>query len=235
MPITQGVDVVVDVVGVREVVYVAVDIVVSDAVVECVCDCNHVVAGSIVRVAGGLGGGGTGAGMDAALGSGDDATAGEFYEAALRDQNQDLRARMGLARLCLSAGDPEAALAHFRVIMGSGRNCTPELLALLSDICAVKDGGSQYLAALEEYYALQSSSLLALALAGELEKQRGLAAAEAFLRETLTTHPSVSVAASLVLQGLPAFQDHAGGDISSYGPRQTPLAASRCNQGWAFR
>jgi lipopolysaccharide biosynthesis regulator YciM len=67
---------------------------------------------------------------DAALEAGDDTTAGEFYEVALRDQNQDLRARMGLAMLCLSAGDPEAALAHFRVIMGSGRNCTPELLAL---------------------------------------------------------------------------------------------------------
>ena len=109
---------------------------------------------------------------------------------------------MSLAKLRLSAGDPEAALAHFRVIMGSGRNCTPELLALLGDICAAQDDGSQYLAALEEYYALQPSSLLALALAGELEKQRGRAAAEAFLRETLTTHPSVSVAASLVLQGL---------------------------------
>ena len=93
-------------------------------------------------------------------------------------------------------------MSHFRVIMGSGRHCTPELLTLLGDICAAKDDGSQYLAALEEYYALQSSSLLALALAGELEKQRGRAAAEAFLRETLTTHPSVSVAASLVLQGL---------------------------------
>ena len=86
--------------------------------------------------------------------------------------------------------------------MGSGRNCTPELLALLSEICAARDNESQYLAALEEYYALQSSSLLALALAGELEKQRGRAAAEDFLRKTLTTHPSVSVAASLVLQGL---------------------------------
>ena len=139
---------------------------------------------------------------DAALESGDKATAGEFYEAALRDQNQDLRARMGLAKLRLSAGDPETALTHFRVIMGSGRNCTPELLALLSEICAARDNESQYLAALEEYYALQSSSLLALALAGELEKQRGRAAAEDFLRKTLTTHPSVSVAASLVLQGL---------------------------------
>ena len=139
---------------------------------------------------------------DAAMESDDDATAGELYEDALRDQSQDLRARMGLARLSLSAGNPEAALAHFRVIMGSGRNCTPELLALLSDICAAQDDGSQYLAALEQYYALQSSSLLALALAGELEKQRGQSAAEAFLRQTLNTHPSVSVAASLVLQGL---------------------------------
>ena len=43
---------------------------------------------------------------------------------------------------------------------------------------------------------------MALALAGELEKQRGQSAAEAFLRQTLNTHPSVSVAASLVLQGL---------------------------------
>ena len=139
---------------------------------------------------------------DAALESGDVTTAGEFYEDALRDQDQDLRARMSLAKLRLSAGDPEAALAHFRVIMGSGRNCTPDLLALLSDICAAHADGSQYLPALEEYYALQASSLLALALAGELETQRGRAAAEAFLRETLTTHPSVSVAASLVLQGL---------------------------------
>ena len=139
---------------------------------------------------------------DAALESGDKATAGEFYEAALRHQNQDLRARMGLAKLRLSEGDPEAALTHFRVIMGSGRNCTPELLALLSEICAAQDNGPQYLAALEEYYALQSCSLLALALAGELEKQRGRAAAEDFLRKTLATHPSVSVAASLVLRGL---------------------------------
>ena len=66
---------------------------------------------------------------DAALESGDVATAGSFYEDALRDQDQDLRARMSLAKLRLSAGDPEAALAHFRVIMGSGRNCTPELLS----------------------------------------------------------------------------------------------------------
>ena len=139
---------------------------------------------------------------DAALESGDDSIAAAFYEDALRDQDQDLRARMGLARLRLSAGDPKAALAHFRVIMGSGRNCTPELLSLLSEICAAENDGSQYLAALEEYYALQSSSMLALALAGELEKQRGRAVAEAFLRETLTTHPSVSVAASLMLQGL---------------------------------
>ena len=88
---------------------------------------------------------------DTALESGDVTTAGAFYEDALRDQDQDLRARMSLAKLRLSAGDPEAALAHFRVIMGSGRNCTPELLALLSDICAAKDDGSQYLAALEEH------------------------------------------------------------------------------------
>ena len=139
---------------------------------------------------------------DTALESGDVTTAGAFYEDALRDQDQDLRARMSLAKLRLSAGNSEAALAHFRVIMGSGRNCTPELLALLSEICAAQGDGSQYLAALEEYYALQSSSLLALALAGELEKQRGRDAAEAFLRETLATHPSVSVAASLVLQAL---------------------------------
>ena len=76
------------------------------------------------------------------------------------------------------------------------------VLALLNEICAAQNDGRQYLAALEEYYALQSSSLLALALAGELEKQRGRAAAEAFLRKTLTTNPSVSVAASLVLRGL---------------------------------
>ena len=49
-------------------------------------------------------------------------------------------------------------MAHFRVIMRGGRNCTPELLTLLGDICAAQDDGSQYLAALEEYYALQSSS-----------------------------------------------------------------------------
>ena len=139
---------------------------------------------------------------DAALESGDDATAGQFYEDALRDQDQDLRARMSLAKLRLSEEDPEAALAHFRVIMGSGRNCTPELLALLGDICAAHADGSQYLSALEEYYALKPSSLLALAFARELETQRGRASAEAFLRETLATHPSVSVAASLVLQGL---------------------------------
>ena len=124
---------------------------------------------------------------DAALESGDKATAGEFYEAALRDQNQDLRARMGLAKLRLSAGDPEAALTHFRVIMGSGRNCTPELLALLSEICAARDNESQYLAALEE--SLPSSTLLALALAGR--KQR-VGRGRGLLRKTLTTHPSVS-------------------------------------------
>ena len=62
---------------------------------------------------------------DAALESGDVTTAGEFYEDALRDQDQDLRARMSLAKLRLSEGDPEAALAHFRVIMGSGRNSPP--------------------------------------------------------------------------------------------------------------
>jgi lipopolysaccharide biosynthesis regulator YciM len=128
--------------------------------------------------------------------------AGDLYGDALRDQPADLRARMGLARLSLSKGDSAAALEHFHIIMGSDRTCTPEFLTLLSDICSAHEDEALYLLSLQRYYEAQTSPLLALSLAGELEVQQGKEAAEAFLRKTLVDQPSVSVAASLVLKGL---------------------------------
>lgn len=139
---------------------------------------------------------------EAALERSDMQVAGDLYGDALRDQPADLRARMGLARLSLSKGDSAAALEHFHIIMGSDRTCTPEFLTLLSDICSAHEDEALYLLSLQRYYEAQTSPLLALSLAGELEVQQGKEAAEAFLRKTLVDQPSVSVAASLVLKGL---------------------------------
>ena len=86
--------------------------------------------------------------------------------------------------------------------MGSGRSCTPELLALLRDICAAQHDETRFLSSLEHYFELQSSPLLALALAGELEKQGDRESADKFLRDTLKAQPSVAVAASLVVRSL---------------------------------
>ena len=95
----------------------------------------------------------------------------------------------------------------FEVIMASGRTCTPELLSLLSRICAGQAGECTYSAVLHRYYQQQPAPLLALTLAAELEAEKDRAAADDFLRLTLADNPSVAVATALLLSGLPAEND----------------------------
>jgi lipopolysaccharide biosynthesis regulator YciM len=114
---------------------------------------------------------------------------------------------MGLATVSLLDGSPEEALGHFEVIMASGRTCTPELLSLLSRICAGQAGASPYSAVLRRYYEQQPAPLLALTLAAQLEAEKDRAAADDFLRLTLADNPSVAVATALLLSGLPAEND----------------------------
>ena len=99
-----------------------------------------------------------------ALERNEDALALSYYTEALRDQPQDLRAHLGIARWQLAQGDAPRALEHFDIVMGSGRSCTPELLELLRDICSAHSDSRLYLSSLERYYELQHSPLLALAL-----------------------------------------------------------------------
>ena len=139
---------------------------------------------------------------ETALADGDAQGAQSLYEEALRDQPQDLRARMGLAKGKLTDGDTAAAMEHFNAVMDSGRTCTPELLELLSDICDAQGDQDLYLTSLRRYYEQHDSSLLALALANELGQRDGDESAEAFLRQTLEGRPSVSVAAALILKAL---------------------------------
>ncbi|MDG2460025.1 MAG: tetratricopeptide repeat protein [Luminiphilus sp.] len=138
---------------------------------------------------------------DAVLERGDSAQASRLFELALRDTEEDLRARMGLSRMSLLNGEIERALHHFEFIMASVRTCTPELLKLLEDICAQQGGADSHLRCLRRYYEQQPCSLLALELGSVLESVQGKDSAETFLRETLRQHPSVSVAASLMLNG----------------------------------
>ena len=141
---------------------------------------------------------------ESALAEGDLQGAQSLYEEALRDEPQDLRARMGLAKGKLTEGDTVAAMRHFTEVMSSGRTCTPELLELLSAICAAQSDEDLYLTSLRQYYEQQDSSLLALALANELGQRDGEESAQAFLRKTLETRPSVAVAAALTLKALPS-------------------------------
>ena len=139
-----------------------------------------------------------------ALERSEDALALSYYEEALRDQPQDLRAHLGIARWQLAQGDAPRALEHFDIVMGSGRSCTPELLELLRDICSAHSDSRLYLSSLERYYELQHSPLLALALAAELSRLEGREPADDFLRGSLEKYPSVSIAASLALTALRA-------------------------------
>jgi len=137
----------------------------------------------------------------------DSSSARQYYHDALRDNGNDLRARMGLANASLLEGSSKEALGHFEVIMASGRTCTPELLDLLSRICADQAGEGAYSAVLQRYYEQQPAPLLALTLAAELEAEKDRAAADHFLRLTLADNPSVAVAMSLLLSGLPEEND----------------------------
>jgi lipopolysaccharide biosynthesis regulator YciM len=137
----------------------------------------------------------------------DSSSARHYYHDALRDNGNDLRARMGLANASLLEGSSKEALGHFEVIMASGRTCTPELLDLLSRICADQAGEGAYSAVLQRYYEQQPAPLLALTLAAELESEKDRAAADDFLRLTLADNPSVAVATALLLSGLPEEND----------------------------
>lgn len=144
---------------------------------------------------------------EAAINAQEPSRARQYYREALRDNDDDLRARMGSANLSLLEGSPKEALGHFEMIMSSGRTCTPELLTLLARICAGQGGESAYGAVLQRYYEQQPSPLLALSLAAELEAEKGRTAADDFLRLTLADNPSVAVATSLLLNGLPEEND----------------------------
>jgi lipopolysaccharide biosynthesis regulator YciM len=144
---------------------------------------------------------------EAAITAQDSSLARQYYQDALRDNDNDLRARMGLATVSLLQESPQEALEHFEVIMASGRTCTPELLSLLSRICAGQAGERAYSAVLRRYYQQQPAPLLALTLAAELEAEKDRAAADDFLRLTLADNPSVAVATALLLSGLPAEND----------------------------
>ena len=144
---------------------------------------------------------------EAAITAQDSSLARQYYQDALRDNDNDLRARMGLATVSLLQESPQEALEHLEVIMASGRTCTPELLSLLSRICAGQAGERAYSAVLRRYYQQQPAPLLALTLAAELEAEKNRAAADDFLRLTLADNPSVAVATALLLSGLPAEND----------------------------
>lgn len=144
---------------------------------------------------------------EAAITAQDSSLARQYYQDALRDNDNDLRARMGLATVSLLQESPKEALEHFEVIMASGRTCTPELLSLLSRICAGQAGERAYSAVLRRYYQQQPAPLLALTLAAELEAEKDRTAADDFLRLTLADNPSVAVATALLLSGLPAEND----------------------------
>jgi lipopolysaccharide biosynthesis regulator YciM len=144
---------------------------------------------------------------EAAITAQDSSLARQYYQDALRDNDNDLRARMGLATVSLLQESPQEALEHFEVIMASGRTCTPELLSLLSRICAGQAGERAYSAVLRRYYQQQPAPLLALTLAAELEAEKDRTAADDFLRLTLADNPSVAVATALLLSGLPAEND----------------------------
>jgi lipopolysaccharide biosynthesis regulator YciM len=144
---------------------------------------------------------------EAAITAQDSSLARQYYQDALRDNDNDLRARMGLATVSLLQESPQEALEHFEVIMASGRTCTPELLSLLSRICAGQAGERAYSAVLRRYYQQQPAPLLALTLAAELEAEKDRAVADDFLRLTLADNPSVAVATALLLSGLPAEND----------------------------
>ncbi len=137
-----------------------------------------------------------------AHGFGDYKAAKSFYEQALRDQPQDLRALMGLVRCALEDSDRPSAMKYFSRVMESNRRCTPEILGLLRDLCSAEPYSDVYLSSLQRYYSQQNSPLLALALAEELSRQKGNEAASLFLRSTLNQYPSASVAASLALNAL---------------------------------
>ncbi len=136
---------------------------------------------------------------EAALEQGDSQTARSFFEDALRDIADELRALMGLIRLALSEDEPDQALQYFERIIESGRASAPDLLSLLEDVCAQKGNTSLQLSYLQRYYEKQPSSLLARALAQQLEVHEGQARAQAFLRATLEDKPSAAIAASLLL------------------------------------
>ena len=137
---------------------------------------------------------------EGAIERGDVEQATEHYELALRDNEGDLRARIGLSRLSLLNDDPIGALDHFEFIMSSARTCTPELLTLLADICSKGGKPELHLDLLRRYYVQQPSSLLALELASALDAAEGQDKAREFLRETLRDQSSVSVAASLLIR-----------------------------------
>jgi lipopolysaccharide biosynthesis regulator YciM len=136
---------------------------------------------------------------ESALERGDTQSARPFFEDALRDNTEELRALMGLTRLALSEEDVDRALRYFGRIIESGRASAPDLLSLLADICARQGDAEQHLSYLERYHAKQPSSLLARAVAQQLQIQEGRERAQAFLRSTLADKPSAAIAASLLL------------------------------------
>ena len=136
---------------------------------------------------------------EAALDSGDANGARLLFEDALRDNAEEFRALMGLVRLALSEQDTQQALGQFERIIDSGRASAPDVLSLLAEICAEQSDPTLQLNSLRRYYARQPCSLLARALAQQIEIHEGKAQAQAFLRSTLEDHPSASIAASLLL------------------------------------
>lgn len=136
---------------------------------------------------------------EAALESGDARVALPLFEDALRDNTEELRALMGLVRLALVEEDIDQALQYFELIIDSGRASAPDLLSLLEEVCARQSNPTLQLSCLQRYYKKQPCSLLARALACELETHEGKEKAHAFLRATLTDNPSASIAASLLL------------------------------------
>ena len=136
---------------------------------------------------------------EAALERGDTPAARALFEDALRDNDEELRALMGLIRLALLLEDTDQALRHFETVIDSGRAGAPDLLALLEEICLGQSDPMLRLGCLQRCYAKQPGSLLARALAQELEVHKGKEEAQAFLRSTLADKPLASIAASLLL------------------------------------
>jgi lipopolysaccharide biosynthesis regulator YciM len=136
---------------------------------------------------------------EAALERGNSKAARPFFEDALRDNAEELRALMGLVRLALSEDDTDQALQHFELIINSGRASAPDVLSLLEEICSRQSNPELQLSCLERYYEKQPCSLLARALAQQLQAHEGKEKAHAFLRSTLADKPSASIAASLLL------------------------------------